>query len=335
MTLTADWPDAPYAANQWAVAHVTAPAPVRRPGPMRPATEVADRDPGPRPATPVHPIPITKVANKPRRKPSKSAPRTLGGTHYRVTPRDQNVIEDLARYGMMTTAMAARRHHTSVPAIRQRLAAIERSALIKSGRADQASAKVWAATAAGLSTIGSPLRERHIRLHAMWHTFCLVEIGDFYESRRGETVITEREVRYLATGAQLSSSRMNMPGMRATVAAGLIVPCRGLTAGKVPDMVLARPAHLNVDGSPGRSGAVAIEMELSAKPVKAPGGLEDIIRAYRDATQQYGHVIYFTVRRDRERALNRVIKALHAEARITVSFYAPTEQLGNPARSRG
>lgn len=272
---------------------------------------------------------VVKPAVKKKRKSN-----TIGGV--RLTTRDLQMMGLLARYRFATVSQLAKRFETSETALRNRLPRLEKAGLITFRWAAQTQPKLWMITEKGLQTVGMTLTAPKVDYPQLRHGLGLVDLGISFELA-GEIVVTEREIRAAAT-RYMPTPRMRsvidmtrfMPGfgesadgdmsledMKDRVERSLILPMPATHArGHIPDMVVARQPFAN-----GASGNIAVELELTRKPIST---WKDILTAYRDSTN-FAQVYYFVMDKEIGRALKKVVEVIGAEDKIMVEAVAPRD----------
>lgn len=275
--------------------------------------------------------PKTKSKGKSRVAKEASGAITMPGG-LRLTDRDHQMLNFLARYRLATIGQLARHFDTSETALRNRLPRLEKAGLLAWAYTGQTKPKVWTITDTGLKVCGAQLSAPQISWGTLRHTLGLVDLGTTFETA-GELVVTEREVRAAAT-RNVPTARMKTaidirkslnadPGAdsASSAQAGYIVPMAGRQWGHIPDMVLVRQPFEN--GSP---GSIAIELELTRKNLSE---WRNILTAYRD-NGQFAQVVYYVTDADIEKAVTATINALGAQDRIQVVRFTPIETTALP-----
>lgn len=265
--------------------------------------------------------------------PKKRRSNTIGG--IRLTSRDLQMMSMLARYRFATVAQLAKRFETSETALRNRLPRLEKAGLITFRWAAQTQPKLWMITEKGLQTVGMTLSAPKVDYPQLRHGLGLVDLGITFELA-GEIVVTEREIRAAATrymptprmrsvidmtrfmpGFEDNPDDMTLEDMQLRVERSLILPIPETHArGHIPDMVVARQPFAN-----GLSGNIAVELELTRKPIPT---WKNILTAYRDSTN-FAQVYYFVMDKEIGRALKKIVQVIGAEDKIIVEAVAPRD----------
>lgn len=289
-------PAAPVASPTQA-APVTAPAPVVVPAsvqPSLPGVDPVDLFPGDGDEEWVEPEEDMLPEPEPAKVKITKIHRPIN-----VTSRDVAMLQFLGRYKYATYPQLSRAFDMSLTALRQRMPRLAREGLVVRKNAGKANLgtgsahSVWLATLDGLRVADIDLPVATVNWGAVAHTLGLVDIGIILEAK-GETVVTEREIRAADT-RERPSERM-LAAMRSDVstsvdtgraAGGYVVPLGAADTGygHIPDMALVRDR--NPDGTP---NSVAIELELNKKKGDQ---WRKILRAYKKS-QNFANVVYFT-----------------------------------------
>ena len=269
----------------------------------------------------------------------------------RLTSDDYDIVTFVARYRVATAAQLARMTGRSVKALKNRLPALERAGVLTSFFAPDNGPKLYTATADGLLYANMDLPGGgNVSWGLLRHYLHLTDVGVAMESA-GEIVLTEREIRatslrheYVgaravdgATYQAAATPRMQTaleaapaysPGTQVAdiVTDGYVIPAVGSNSIHIPDMVLLRQPY-----DDGRSGNIAVEMELTRKSFKR---WTEIIRAYV-ASPIFATVVYYVTEKSMKRGLEHVIgDVAGAEGKVFVNMFEPVDMAWDPAGRR-
>lgn len=186
---------------------------------------------------------------------------------------------------------------------------------------------VFVPTGHAKKAVGSPLTVPHLQSGTAAHTLGQVDLA-IHWCAQGETVISEREIRFADTSARVRRHRDGQPAPGTGSPNYALVPGApilfALQVGgfrkwpHIPDMVLARP--LTADGL---SGNVAIELELNRK---SPDAWRNILRGYRDAPH-FRHVLYLTHDQRVTKPLQKIIDQLGLGDKVTINDFHPSKSI--------
>jgi len=293
------------------------------------------------------PADLSSVSSAKRSKRVRQGRGPLKGV--RLTADDYALISFIGRYRIATVGQLARVFDRSPKALRNRLPRLERANVLDSFFGPDQGPKMYTATDDGLAFAQMHLPgSGAVSWGLLRHYLHLTDVGVTMESA-GEIVLTEREVRATSlrsehvvgrgvddvVSMEAASPRMqtaleSLPsyeeGVRVSdvVSQAYVVPMRSGRQGRmhIPDMVLLRQPF-----DDGRSGNVAVEMELTRKSMSTWRAIVDAYTAFPG----FASVMYYFTDPVLKRAFDQVIADVSgASKKIHTTMFAPVDMTWNP-----
>ena len=232
----------------------------------------------------------------------------------RISERDLEVLEFIARYGVVPRSAVATWAGTARTVTIVRESRLRKAGLIRVFRGLGNSGPFSACTASGLAAAGRrELRPARVSASALSHDTVVAEVGAGIE-RCGETLLSEREIMAIerAEGDRILSAALTGGGFHR------------------PDLV-----RIDDQGQPRE----AIEVELSTKGAAV---LDELLRSWRRAVveRRFTGVIYHCAPRtrrfveaavERTRAAGAIKVQELSEAALMVSAFATSLDFARPA----
>ncbi|WP_293787163.1 replication-relaxation family protein, partial [uncultured Aeromicrobium sp.] len=243
----------------------------------------------------------------------------------RMTERDVRILRFLTRYQVATYPQLAAMFDMRQEALRRRMPKLERLGLVKPIKKNTACRwTIWMATdeGAAVASLNLPAPKR-LSPSTTMHSLGLTDLGIYFE-RRGETVVTEAEIRAADLRNAVASDRMlaaRGQGHHISDQPIFAVSARDATSHKrlhVPDLVLVRPV---VDGIP---RSVAIELETQRK---APDRVRRRLKAFA-AAANIGDVHYFTPHKQIRDEVDAAAIATGTSDIVKILRWQPSEAMG-------
>lgn len=227
----------------------------------------------------------------------------------RITERDREMVEAVARYGVMEEEMVRRWWFGTRQAAYRRLKMLVDSGLLAHDRVLHNRPGVYRATKAGIVFAGLELHPAGINLQHLEHSLELVNLAEKLQKENpGATYYTERELRSEATRAALSEKT------------NLIMP--EPERSRMPDGLL-----ILQDG-----GKVAVELELSPKRNRL---YERYVKEYARSRRDYDEVRFYFTRESARRRAEDIARKSKTSEWMKFYGYRPGEQRVDGEASEG
>lgn len=278
------------------------------------------------PAVSIDASPLVTVAHDDSDRSQRSAPgrRRVHRTPATSTPVDKTVLRFLGRYRIATYEHIADVVGVSEDTIRHRIGRMAKKDLITI-HAGAMKRNMVTATAHGLREVGYPWPPYAYSLGGLRHALAATDLGRFFETH-GEPVLTEREIRGAWRHGQLTDSLdpadlAAFPDRHAGDPHGgnyVLTPAgAGSDSAVIPDLVINRPP--SEGGAP---GAIAVELELSAKDTTR---YRSLFRTYAtEGRAKFAAVMYYTDNRDVAAAVKKAAQDTGTSGYINVQWFTPS-----------